>query len=50
MSSLQIQEDFAYLPRTAVAKFIELCKSCSGRKKTAGRHGSRPLNDVNQNA
>ena len=27
----QIQEEFCYLPRTAVAKFIELCDTCSVR-------------------
>lgn len=28
---IQIQREFSYLPRTAVAKFIELCDTCSYR-------------------
>ena len=35
--NLQIQEDFAYLPRSAVAKYIELCSACSGRKKNTNQ-------------
>ncbi len=50
MTSLcpQIQEDFSYVPRTAVAKYIELCDICAIHR-TKGGSSSRPLQNRDTN-
>ncbi len=44
--SPQVQEDFSYVPRTAVAKYIELCDICSLHRK---KGGSKPLQNKDTN-
>lgn len=42
--TVQVQEEFSYVPRTAVAKYIELCNICSLHRR---KGKSMPTKDTN---